>query len=160
MVVEAPRRAAEESPGCPKEAGMRRAIDVRPKADADIEYCVEFIAQDSLDSAARFIDAVQQTLSFITEWPETGRMYRSEHERLCGIRTHAIKGFSNHLVFYRVQGDETVLIVRVLYGAGCRKSVRQSSGRPATITLAPAESSPGIPQSRCGGTPRARSSPS
>lgn len=96
---------------------MRRAVEVLPAADADIDHYFLFIAQDSVDSASRFFDAVRETISYIAEWPESGRLHESSTPRLNGVRSLAIKGFPKHFVYYRVQGNESVLILRILHGS-------------------------------------------
>jgi plasmid stabilization system protein ParE len=77
-----------------------------------------YIAQDSLATAERFLDAFEKTLDLLTKSPLIGNLYPFRHPRLGGIRRFFVKGFPNHLIFYRVHPKrQTIEIIRVLYAS-------------------------------------------
>lgn len=88
----------------------------RPRLlDALIEHAA-FIGQDSPATAERFLDAAEATFRQLQETPQLGRVYETEHPRLAGIRVIQVKGFSNHLIFYRPVPDGVELL-HLLHGA-------------------------------------------
>jgi toxin ParE1/3/4 len=86
---------------------------VKDRARLDLKSHWRYIARDSLDAADRLLRAAEETFAFIAENPDIGseRSFR----RLVGIRSRAVAGFKNYLVFYQVCGD-AVVILRVLHG--------------------------------------------
>lgn len=59
------------------------------------------------------MQAAEQTFAFIADNPDLGS--QRHFRKLAGIRSRAIAGFNNYLVFYQKRGD-TVVILRVLHG--------------------------------------------
>ena len=88
----------------------------RPQVLADLNEQGNFIANDSLEAALRFFDAAEATFAFLAENSLIGRACSFERTDLAGIRRWRIKGFENHLIFYRLSEDG-VDIIRVLHGA-------------------------------------------
>lgn len=88
----------------------------RPAAvDAIIEQA-EYIGVRSPAAAARFIDAVEETLKQLVGMPGMGHRYETEEPRLAGIRIWFVKGFPNHLLFYRPI-DGGIELIHLLHGA-------------------------------------------
>lgn len=96
---------------------MIRHIDVRPAADLDVDSYFYFIGMDNESVAHRFLDAVSATYAKIGAWPGMGHPREFANPSLIGIRSIAIEGFPNHLVFYRVVDDGTIRILRIRHGA-------------------------------------------
>lgn len=86
------------------------------QAVVDIIEAAEFISEDSLDSALRFVDAVQETLGFIAKSPEIGTLCSFSAREATGMRVWQVKGFSNYLLFYR-SVNNTIELVRLIHGA-------------------------------------------
>ena len=95
---------------------MKFRLHTTPAADADLDEIASFIAQDNLPAALRFYDAVDITYQQICNHPNRYPRFEVGVPRLAGIRRRSVVGFSNYLVFYRVE-NENVLIIRVLHGA-------------------------------------------
>jgi len=95
---------------------MNRAIRRRPEVWEDIIGLAEYIARDSLETAARFFDAVEATIKWLAEMPGTGALRDFADPRLKNLRSWAVQGFPNHLIFYEVN-DATVMVLAVLHGA-------------------------------------------
>lgn len=73
------------------------------------------IASDSPPTAVRFLEAAEATICSLREAPRRGARFRSSSLELKNLRWVPVRGFTNHLVFYRVH-DDHVRIVRVLHG--------------------------------------------
>ena len=95
---------------------MSHGLRILPAADADVDAAAFFIAQDSVDAALRFFDAVAATYHKIREHPRADARLMFDHPRLQDVRKCSVQGFSSHLVFYRIDAD-MVEIIRVLHAA-------------------------------------------
>lgn len=91
-------------------------LRILPAADGDVDAAASFIAQDNLEAALRFYDAVETTFTQLRHHPNRGPVYPTDHPRLVGIRRCVVADFPNYLVFYRIDA-EMVEIIRVLRGA-------------------------------------------
>ncbi len=95
---------------------MTFGLRILPAADDDVDDLAGFIARDSVEQAMRFYDSVAETYTMILEAPKRWPVYGFTHPRLKDLRKRSVLGFTNHLVFYRIDAD-MVEIVRVLHGA-------------------------------------------
>lgn len=87
----------------------------RPRAKADLEHHAFQIADENIEAAIRFVDAVESTIGLLCEHPELGgRFVTSDHE-LLDIRAKPVNGFGRFVIFYRDHGD-TIEVVRLLAG--------------------------------------------
>jgi len=75
-----------------------------------------FISGFDANAANRFIDAVEQSLLRLQEWPEIGKAWESNHPELAGVRWWPVEGFPNVLIFYRPNIDGIDLI-HLLHGS-------------------------------------------
>lgn len=83
----------------------------------DIEAASLFYLLEGSEAVSeRFERSVKESLAWILENPSCGAPRRSFSPRLDGLRMWPVRGFENHLVFYR-ETEETVEVVRVLHGA-------------------------------------------
>jgi toxin ParE1/3/4 len=90
---------------------------VLPAADLDLDDQAAYLASHaSLDTALRFYDAASSTFAQLAAMPGIGERWPSANPRLAGLRVWRIKGFENHLIFYR-PGDDGIDIVRILHAA-------------------------------------------
>ncbi|HEX5242757.1 MAG TPA: type II toxin-antitoxin system RelE/ParE family toxin [Tepidisphaeraceae bacterium] len=95
---------------------MKYTLRIMPAADTDVDQAAAYIAEDSLDSALRFYDAVGVTFRELREHPERWPLFELSNPRLEGLRKRAVIGFHRYIVFYRIEG-RIVRVVRVLHGA-------------------------------------------
>jgi toxin ParE1/3/4 len=95
---------------------MRYGLRILPAADVDVDDLALYIAQNSVEQAARFYDAAAATYKQLLEYPDRWAIYGFTDPRLRDLRKYSIIGFPNHLVFYRIDSD-MVEIVRVVHGA-------------------------------------------
>jgi plasmid stabilization system protein ParE len=96
---------------------VSRQIDIRPRADLDLDEYFLYIARDSEEAAIRFLQAAYDTFDEISRWPGLGRIHESTRSPVADIRWVAVTGFPNHLVFYYLPDDSTVRIVRIRHAA-------------------------------------------
>jgi toxin ParE1/3/4 len=82
----------------------------------DLPDIYRSIASDNPPAAERVLDAVELTFAHLTRQPECGVTYRSRNRTLSDLRMLPVIGFTNYLVFYRIEA-ETVQILYVVHGA-------------------------------------------
>lgn len=70
-----------------------------------------------MDAAVRFLDGVRESIEMIKERPSVGSIREFENATLTGLRASPVRGFPNHLVFYKMHGPDVILVVRILHGA-------------------------------------------
>ena len=95
---------------------MTFGLRMLPKADADIDAVAQYIANDSLVAAERFVDAVEATGLRICNNP---LLYARIDLRIPGydkVRKCPVIGFPDYLIFYHVDAD-MVVVCRVVHGA-------------------------------------------
>jgi toxin ParE1/3/4 len=86
---------------------------VKARARLDLKSHWWYIARDDRLAADRLLDAAEETFKLIAKDPEIGS--KRSFRKFVGIRSRAVTGFRNYLVFYQTRG-KTVVIVRVLHG--------------------------------------------
>ena len=95
---------------------MIRRFIVLPAARADLGEQFEYIAQDSLNAANRFLEAAEAAFEQLAQMPGMGVLKDFGNPRLAGLRQWSIHGFERYLIFYR-ETDTGIEVVRVLHGA-------------------------------------------
>jgi plasmid stabilization system protein ParE len=92
-------------------------VGTRPQAVSDIEQHTLYLAAESGEIAARFYDAVFETIDAISEQPHAGRVREFPGVAQQGLRSRQVRGFRNCLIFYIVPDEGSMWILRVLHGA-------------------------------------------
>ena len=85
-------------------------------AKEDILDIAAYLAGQSHDMGIRFFDQVAKTLERLEEMPELGTLCHFENTRV-NVRVWPVKGFPNHLFFYRIEPHNATIILRVLHGS-------------------------------------------
>ncbi len=90
---------------------------IRPVARDDIvrQFRYYLLVAEAPEAGLRFVDAVAETIRAICATPLAGAPKQLGNPILSGLRSWAVKGFQDILVFYVVEPD-CVRIVRVLHG--------------------------------------------
>lgn len=93
------------------------AIRFRPSAESDLEEVEEYLATNaSADVAANFLDETERRLELLFTQPAMGRVWRSSHPRLSGVRIWPLA--YDHLAFYLPIADPRgIEVLRILHGA-------------------------------------------
>jgi toxin ParE1/3/4 len=92
-----------------------RAI-ILPQARADEDETFDFLAAQSLAVAVRFLDSVDASIRKLCDDPSPGMPCIFEDPRLAGLRWAKVRGFPNHLIFFRTEAG-SLIVMRVLHGA-------------------------------------------
>jgi toxin ParE1/3/4 len=95
---------------------MTPQFDVNPQADRDLDEHYLFIRKDSPQAAVRLLRAADATFRQLARMPQLGAVYPIERPDLAGLRVWQVKGFPNHLIFYRPIHDG-IEVIRVLHGS-------------------------------------------
>ena len=88
----------------------------RPKAVSDAESIADWIANDSLNAALRFLENVEVTLERLAKFPASGCPLKAENPAFADVRFARVAGFPNHVVFY-VEHETAIEVIRILHGA-------------------------------------------
>ena len=76
-----------------------------------------YVREAGPETARRYREAVDSTLSLLAAQPGLGRVRQFTHPRLKEVRSYAVeRPFNRLLIFYRLRGDE-LLAVRLMHGA-------------------------------------------
>jgi toxin ParE1/3/4 len=93
------------------------AVAWRPAAERDLISGAAHIAEDNIDAALRFIDAVEDTVASLAENPMLGTLTAFAHPELADLRRRLVNGFKRYLIFYRNESaTQTVEVIRILPG--------------------------------------------
>jgi toxin ParE1/3/4 len=95
---------------------MKRRAMRTPQARRDVMEIADFIAQNNLDAALRFLDAIDETFRFLAANPECGEQCEFRASRAQGLRAWTVQEFHSYVVFFRPI-EAGVEIERVLHGA-------------------------------------------
>ena len=82
----------------------------RPLAEADIFEIWDYIADDSMEAADRWVDQLDEKFQLIATQPMMGR---TREELETGLRSFP---FGRYVIFYMLMGSG-IDVVRVLHGA-------------------------------------------
>ena len=89
---------------------------IRPNAKDDIlRQFRYYLLEDSFDVADKFLDCVDESIETICKMPEIGAPKQFKNPLLSGLRSWAVRGFEEVLIFYVVHPD-ALRVVRVLHG--------------------------------------------
>ncbi len=98
------------------------SVTKRTQAERDIEESFVFIGEQDLDAGIRFLVSCEETFEFLAKMPMVGSPREFRSSRLRNVRVWTVKGFEDHLIFYRPT-DDGIEIVRVLHGARDLESI-------------------------------------
>ena len=82
----------------------------------DLPDIYRSIGGDNPPAAERVLDAIVLTFTQLMRQPECGVTYRSRNRSLTDMRMLPVIGFTNYLVFYRIEA-EAVRNLYVVHGA-------------------------------------------
>ena len=87
-----------------------------PDAGRDIVEIGSFIAEDSIEFADLFLEAVETTLLALAKMPRAGATRTFRNPQFVDVRIWRVKDFEKYLIFYRAL-DEGIQVLRVVHGA-------------------------------------------
>src|SRR5689334_11009548 len=86
---------------------------VKGRARLDLKSHWRYIARDNVQAADRLLKAAEETFELLARNPGIGS--QRSFRKLAGIRSRAVIGFPNYLVFYETR-PKSVVVLRVLHG--------------------------------------------
>lgn len=101
---------------------MNLPVAFDPKAREDVADHAAYLGRRSIERGDVFIDAVRDSVRFLSENPHAGALFELEDEGIPAMRKWYVRGFPKYLVFYRDEGNR-ILIVRVLHGSSDLPSI-------------------------------------
>jgi toxin ParE1/3/4 len=108
---------------------MKRPVILRPDVPDDLRGIMVYLEQSSLPVADRFIEAAFNAFDDLAEWPGKGSPKQFRYRLLRGIRSWAVPGFPNHLIYYQT-ADDAIIILAVIHGARNVEAVLRERVRP------------------------------
>lgn len=88
-----------------------------PQAEEDLNEIVQYILENNIKAALRFVDDVEKTCTELTQMPDMGHIFDTYNLSLKDIRIIRVsKMYSNYLIFYR-QTRKGIEVIRILHGA-------------------------------------------
>jgi toxin ParE1/3/4 len=95
---------------------MSRKIIVHEEARFDAIDAAYYIADNSLETADRFAEAIDAAYEQLAEMPGIGTLRNYNNPSLKGMRMWPVPGFRNYLILYHAT-DEELQVIRVLHGS-------------------------------------------
>jgi toxin ParE1/3/4 len=93
-----------------------RPLRILSSAHIDVVSCAAHLQEFSSNSAIRFLNSFDETLSFIQNWPELSPIQLVDGWRYTDLRVRTVAHFREYLVFYRIMNEE-IEVFRVLHGS-------------------------------------------
>jgi toxin ParE1/3/4 len=90
-------------------------INKHPQVLDDLLDCAERIAEGNEDKAIEFIDAFDESIERLRQFPQIGTVCKFRNPALQGLRRWFVKGFEKYLIFYRL--TDTIEIMRLLHSS-------------------------------------------
>jgi toxin ParE1/3/4 len=88
-----------------------------PQAEKDLNEIAQYILEDNLKAALRFVDDVEKACADLVRMPDMGRIFDMTNPLLENIRIIRVsKVYPNYFIFYR-QVKKRIEAVRILHGA-------------------------------------------
>ena len=95
---------------------MKQSIVILPLARSDLYEIGLYLSERNLAVSKRFNRAVDRTLEYLLDSPESGEKRNYSNPAYANMRIWQVDGFSNYLIFYRLNGEQ-LEVLRVLHGA-------------------------------------------
>jgi toxin ParE1/3/4 len=95
---------------------MGLGLNIRNRATQDLRNQANYmLVNGTADRASAFLTAAEITFEQLRKTPQIGKVTQLVASQLGEIRQWRLKGFTDYLVFYKVQND-TVEILRIFNG--------------------------------------------
>jgi len=95
---------------------MSRRLYWTTAAHRDLVELADYLGADDSSTAIRFLDHAEATSHMLVEADGLGSLCDFTDSRTQGMRVWSVRGFRNHLMFYR-PFESGIQIVRVLHAA-------------------------------------------
>ena len=88
----------------------------RPGVDDDVYFLALYLLEQSEEATRRFVDAVEVTLKDLAVRPGMGSPKHYDAAELENVRSWAVQGFPNHLIYY-VPLPDGIDVLAIMHGA-------------------------------------------
>ena len=95
---------------------MAQRASRSPQARRDLVEIADYISNNNVEAAMRFLDAAEESIQFLAANSLVGQSFDPANESVPPLRVWPVHGFRNYLIFSRPTDDD-IEIVRVLHGA-------------------------------------------
>jgi plasmid stabilization system protein ParE len=95
---------------------MSRRIILNRLVPHDMQEIADYLERDSVEVADRFLQSVFAAMDDLAAMPGKGSLKLFRSRRTTGVRSWAVPGFRNHLIFYRYT-DDAIFVLAVMHGA-------------------------------------------
>jgi plasmid stabilization system protein ParE len=89
---------------------MSTRVFERPQARKDFWDIVHYLAIHSVVAAERFLNAVENSHSFLADFPISGTLIEDDDLSLKDIRIKPIKDFEKYLILFRSRTDRVEIL--------------------------------------------------
>jgi len=93
----------------------RRRIILRREIPGDLLDIHDYLARDSTEVAVRFLHSARATMRRLASAPGIGSP-KPFFGKLKGLRSWAVEGFPNHLIYYKVSPG-AIIVLGILHGS-------------------------------------------
>lgn len=87
----------------------------RKKAQEDVDSIAVYIAEDNIEAAERFFEALEATCALLADMPQIGSFRIFDKEDLKEMRIIPVKQFEKYLIFYR-ENSKGIEVIRIIHG--------------------------------------------
>ena len=106
---------------------MRRRVITRPLARAEAVAISAYLADKRPALDQRFLVPLAGTIDWLSDNPGAGSPKHILSRRLPGLRTWPVSGFKSHLVYYRIE-EPDLIVLAVFHGSrDARRGLRGRS---------------------------------
>jgi len=95
---------------------MSAQVFERPQAKIDFWSIVDHLASQSVSLAERFIKGVEDSHTFLADFPISGQLIEDDEINLKNVRVCCVEGFRNYLIVFRADVHR-VEILRYTYAS-------------------------------------------
>jgi plasmid stabilization system protein ParE len=96
---------------------MKLGVTYHSLSEGDLkDQAGYFVKHRHVELAERYVNAVRESIQFLTEFPYSGSRHVTSVKQLQDVRCWSVKDFPHHVIYYRVMMDQ-LSILRVLHGS-------------------------------------------
>ncbi|MCB9770776.1 MAG: type II toxin-antitoxin system RelE/ParE family toxin [Candidatus Omnitrophica bacterium] len=82
----------------------------------DLLENADYIAEDSIQAAHRFLESAEKSFQLLQENPRIGKLLEIQPPRRKNFRVWHVSGFPKYMIFYRFEGDR-IEVDRIIHAS-------------------------------------------
>mgnify|MGYP002789379656 CR=1 FL=1 len=95
---------------------MSHRIAQSNQAKLDVAQIILHLSNQSVAVAERFLDSLQESFSFLADFPASGELVDEDDQDLRDVRIWQVKNFRSYLIIFRCRGS-TIEILRITHAS-------------------------------------------